>query len=190
MAKDESLTSDDKFELLIQALMTQREAGITKEALADLLSGQATAMQKALKPENNDPPMHAALAYPEGDRDKPREKILTHEFFYNQFPWHKFPESQHWRELELAEQVRPGSYRVIRKDGTDMTVEVTGETDTRGQLTRVTVTFPVSRDEKALVPPATVVLYQCVHADAPRRRFVEAMTEWMQMTMGEESVAV
>lgn len=180
------LTNDDKFELLIQALMAQKDTGITADTLKDLLAGQATAMQKALKPENASHPGISAMSYPEGDRAKSREHIIPHEFFYNQFPVHKFPETHHWRELELAAKVEPGEFRVIRKDASDMTVTVTGDRDTRGHLTKVSVTFPISREEKWLVPPMSVVLYQLVSKDSPKKRFLQAMTEHLSMMMTED----
>ncbi len=105
MSKSE-MTTDDKFELLINALMARQDNGFTKETLQELLAGQATAMQKAMKPENEAPPLHSAMSYPEGDRDKPRDGVLTKQFFHNGFPCHKFPEASHWWELELMEQVQ------------------------------------------------------------------------------------
>lgn len=189
MAKQtDELTNDDKFELLIQALMAQQSNGITKETLAEILASQATAVQKAMKPENETHPGISAFSYPEGDRARPRP-VLPHEFLYNNYPMHKFPETEHWRELELACEVVPGSYTVIRRDGSRMSVEVKGERNADGKLTKVSVEFPVSREEKALVPPKQVVLYQLVHNENPKKAFVEAMTEHLQMVMGAEEVS-
>ncbi len=188
MARErDELTTDDKFELLIAALTAKKEDGITPDALKDILSAQATAVQKAMKPENAQHPGHSCLSYPEGDLARPRHTILSHEFVYCGYPMSKFPETEHYRELELAEQVRPGTYRVIRKDGSDMEVLVTGDQNPKGELTKVTVTFPISREEKWLVPPKAVVLYQLVHSDHPRKRFIEAMNEWLAITMGMEA---
>jgi hypothetical protein len=142
-------------------------------------------MQKALKPENSAPPLHSALSYPEGDRDKPREKILTKPVFLNGFPLHKFPEASHWWELELAEQVTPGTYRVIRKDGSDMTVEVKGETDPKGTVTKISIEHPISREDKNQIPPVPVLLYQLVYPDAPQKRFVEAMHLYLDLMVGQ-----
>jgi hypothetical protein len=191
MDEKPALSVDDKFELLIGALATNK--GITKDDLAEILSGtallSADAMKKSLKPENDAHPGKSCFAYAEGDVEKPRP-TLPFEFFYNAYPWHKFPETQHWRELELACQVQPGAYTVIRRDGTPMPVEVKGDRDVTGKLTSLRVEFVVSRDEKALIPPQSVLLYQLLHNDNPRKAFVEAMTEYFQVVMGGEPVAV
>jgi hypothetical protein len=183
MAKDE-LTTDDKFAMLIQALTQRQEQGISAETLKELLAGQAENMRAAEERENKRPPLHSSLAYPEGDRDKPRENILTKQVFLNGFPLHKFPEASHWWELELAEQVKPGTYRVIRKDGSDMTVEVKGETDPKGVLTKISIEHGISREEKNQIPPVPVLLYQLVYNDAPQKRFVEAMHLYLDLMVG------
>jgi hypothetical protein len=55
----------------------------------------------------------------------------------------------------------------------------------------VDVQFSVSREERVLVPPKMVVLYQIVHAGekSPRQLFIEAMTEWMNLTLGDPVAA-
>jgi hypothetical protein len=188
---DKTLSVDDKFELLIAALASNK--GITKDDLREIMAGtaelSAEAMKKSLKPENERHPGKSCFAYAEGDVAKPRPE-LPFEFFYNAYPMHKFPETEHWRELELAAQVEPGTYTVIRRDGTPMAVEVKGDRDVNGKLTKVSVEFPILRGEKALVPPNTVVLYQIIHNENPRKAFVEAMTEHFQVVMGAEPVAV
>lgn len=180
---DATLSVDDKFELLINAL-TARQGGMDPEALkAIILETQRTARKEA-KPENETHPGKSCFSYAEGDVARPRP-VLGHEFYYNAYPMHKFPETEHWRELELASQVVPGTYKVIRRDGTPMPVEVKGDRNVDGKLTSVRVEFSVSREEKALVPPKAVLLYQLVYNDNPRLRFVEAMTEHLSMVMGE-----
>jgi hypothetical protein len=178
MAKDRELTTDEKFEMLIAAL-TQRTDGITKDDLKEILDANSKGIQKALKPENEFHPGISAFSYPEGDVKHPKPD-LPFQFWYNGYPCHMFKETEHWREWELMAQVKPGEYTVVRKDGSVMQVTVKGETDANLKLTKISVEFPVSREEKWLVPPKTVVLYQLVYADHPRQRFVEAMNEWMQ----------
>ena len=180
--------SDDQFQQLIGVLASNKidsGNGIDLAALKVLLEGTALATQKAMKPENQVHPGISALSYPEGDRDRPRP-VLPHEFYWNGYPVHKFPETQHWRELELMAQVTPGEFTVMRKDFTPMAVKVTDEKDANGKTTKLRVDFPISREERGLVPPQIVLLYQLVHADNPRRRFVEAMQEYLQMMVGED----
>jgi len=186
MAKTE-LSVDDKFELLIQAL-TQRPDGITKDDLAAILEANSKGMQKAMKPENETHPGKSVFSYPEGEVARPKGD-LPFQFFYNGYPCHKFPETETWREWELMREVTPGQYTVIRKDGSVMAVTVEGDRDANGNLTALRVIFPISREEKWLVPPKQVVLYQLIHNDTPRKAFMEGMQEFLLMTMGEEPVA-
>ena len=182
--RDGELTADDKFELLITALTAKQEAGISKEDLREILAANATAVQKAMKPENERHPGKSVFEHPEGSLKRPKPP-LPYELFWNNYPVYKFPETETWREWELYGQLQTGEYTVLRKDGSRMAVKVDGERDADGKLTKVMVSFPVSREEKWLVPPTFVVLWQLVHPDNPRARFVEAMQMWLQNTMSE-----
>jgi len=168
--------------LELAALQRQQSSALAAEAQ----TATAKAMQKAMRPENEFHPGISAFSYPEGDRARP--KSLPFEFLYNGYPCHKFLETEHWREVELMAQVQPGEYTVLRKDGSKMTVEVRAEHNADGQVTKLDVRFPVSRETKWLVPPKMVVLYQIVHPDNPHRRFMEATQEWMQIAFGAEAV--
>jgi hypothetical protein len=187
MAKqnDADLTNDDRFLMLLEVLAQRKDDTITPEVLEKLLASNATAVQKAMKPENETHPGLSALSYPEGDRARPRP-VIPHEFLYNNYPMHKFPETEHWRELELACQVVPGTYTVIRNDRSAMTVEVKGDRDADGKLTRVSVEFPVSREDKGKIPAKAVVLYQLIHNENPKKAFVEAMMDYLQLVDAEE----
>jgi hypothetical protein len=148
------------------------------------LESNAKGVQKAMKPENEFHPGKSAFSYPEGDVARPKGD-LPFQFLYNGYPCHMFPETEHWREWELMKEVKPGEYTVVRKDGSIMAVTVKGETDANMKLTKISVEFPVSREEKWLVPPKSVVLYQLVYPDNPRKRFMEAMHEHLQMVFDE-----
>jgi len=189
MAKDkEGLSVDEKFELLLEALTRQQTPGIDMNALKEVLTATqlatAGAMQKAMKPENPDHPDVSVFNKPGGNRDNPKA-VLPFEFWYVGYPVHLFPETEHWRELELMAQVKPGEYTVIRKDGTPMAVTVKGERDANGVTTKLMVEFSVSREDKWLIPPKSVLIYQLVYNDHPKRRFLEAMQEHLTLTMGE-----
>lgn len=186
------LSVDDKFELLLSVLAQKDSGGITKEDLAAILTQtaqvSAQTMQKALKPENETHPGLSAFSHAEGDQKQPKG-ALPFECYYNGYPVHKFPETETWREWQLYSQVKPGEYTVIRKDGTPMHVTVRGEKDALGKLTKVWIEHPILRDEKGLVPPKTVLLYQILHNENPRKAFVEAMQEHIA-SMLPESAAV
>ncbi len=188
------LTTDDKFEMLLDLLTLQAksEKAITPETLKEIIEktsiSSAETMQKAMRPENVVDWGKSVFSYPEGDRLHPRPQ-LPFEFFYNGYPCHMFPETQHWRELELMAQVKPGEYTVLRKDATKMSVSVKAERDADLKITKLMVEFPVTRGEKAQTPAMQVLLYQLVYPDNPRLRFMEATIEHMQMTMGPEPVS-
>lgn len=172
------LSADEKFELLLEVLAQKQAGGITKDDLQQILAVNATAVQKALKPENETHPNISAF-HPKGGP----LLSLPYAVFYRGDPVHKHLETHHDRELELMAQVQPGEYTVLRKDGTPMPVSVSAERDASGRITRLNIDFRVSKDEQALVPPIFVVLYQLVYPDNPRQRFVEAMTEHLQLVL-------
>lgn len=164
------------------------QASAKKQEAADAQTATAKAMQKAMRPENEFHPGKSVFSYPEGDTARP--KALPFEFFYNGYPCHKFLETEHWRDVELMARVQPGTFTVLRKDGTQMAVEVLAERDANQVITKLDVRFPISREEKWLVPPVLVVLYQLVHPDHPKRRFLEAMQEYLALTLGDTAAAV
>jgi hypothetical protein len=203
MAKEKDdakeMTSDDRMLLLLEALVQQKQQAqpFDMEALREVLSqnsqATASAMQKALKPENTDHPGVSAFSYPEGDRERPRDSILPPgvEVWYFRYPMHMFPETEHWRELELAAQVQPGTYTILRKDESTMQIEVVATTNGDGKIRRLEIGLPngagISREDKWLVPPKTVVLYQLVHSKAgsPKRVYIKAMQEYLLTTVDE-----
>ena len=162
--------------------LAKAQAARTVQAAADTQTATAKAMQKAMKPENEFHPDINAFSYPEGERARPKVKT-PYAVFYNGYPASKFLETQHWRECELMAQVQPGQFSVLRRDGTKLDVTVTAERDADGKITKLDIRFPVSREEKFLVPPMMSVLYQLVHQDNPRQRFIESMNEFMTLTL-------
>lgn len=167
-------------EVVLEIARTQASAA-TQQA-AEAQSATAKAMQKAMKPENDEHPGHSVMSYPEGDKARPRVKT-SYAVSYNGFPVSKFPEAHHWRELELIAQVQPGQFRVLRKDFSPMDVTVDAERDADGQITKLDIRFPVPRDEKHNIPPMMSVLYQLVFTDHPRQRFMESIQEYMNYTL-------
>jgi hypothetical protein len=174
---DDGFAPDKVLELAVM------QASQRVSAAADVQTATAKAMQKAMKPENDTHPGISDFSYPEGDVARPRP-MPPFEFWMNGYPCTKFPETQHWRELELMCEVRPGNYTVMRKDFSTMKVDVVGSVDAGGNLTRVDVNFPITREERGHVPPMTVLLYQLVKNDNPSRRFLEAMQEHLQLRLG------
>lgn len=174
-------------EELRELIGTQQAAqGLSPEMLEEMLTrvtqSSATAMKRALKPENETHPGKSAFSYPEGDVARPKV-ALPFEFFYNGYPCHKFLETETWRECELMALITPGVYRVLRKDASLMSVDVTADRDANGKITRIEVRFPVLREEKGLVPPKTVLLWQILNQDNIRKAFLDGMNEFMNLTV-------
>lgn len=165
---------------LAQLQAEQRAAQATEQQTAT-----AKAMQKAMRPENEKHPGFSSLAYPEGEEARPR--TMPFGFVLNGYPCHKFLETEHWREVELMAQTKPGKYHILRKDGSRMDVTVEAKTDADGKVEELSMTFPVSRDEKHLIPPKISLLYQIVHAGSatPRENFIRGMQEYMDLTVWE-----
>lgn len=185
-----SFTEDQFSRLLAVMAATAKPDGAfdlaaLKEVLATTSLQTAQAMQKAMKPENQEHPGKSAMSYPEGDVARPRP-VLPFEFWYNNYPCHMFPETEHWRELELMVGVTPGRFTTIRRDGSLMHVDVRAERDANQTVTKLFVEFPIAREEKGLIPPKAVVLYQLLHPEHPKRAFVQAMQEYLLMMLGTE----
>jgi hypothetical protein len=185
------ILSDEQFAQLLGAIgKANTGSGLDAELLRDALRGAAVAAAEHAKPIDKPHPGKSVFNYPEGELARPKP-VPPFQFLYNGYPCTKFMETEHWRECELMCDVVPGEYSVIRTDGSKMAVTVKGERDADGNLTKIDVVFPVSREERVLVPPKAVVLYQLVHANekSPRQLFVEAMTEWMNITLGDPVAA-
>lgn len=170
--------------LLMEKLSQPASGGMTTEQLAEILKATglstASAMQKALKPENPFHPAVSVYSYPEGDRDRPRPTLRC------PMTWVGHPidsgneGNEHWFELELLNQVEPGVYNVTRTDGSDTPLTVTGVRDTKGNLEKLDFTFPVKDGGKHNVAPKPVWLLQCLGLT-----YMEAMTKYLQVSIDD-----
>jgi len=171
-------------ELLLEKLgaPAQVAQGMTAEQLADILKSTglstASAMQQALRPEHQFHPGVSAYSYPEGDRDRPRPVLKC------QMTWVAAwidPETEHWYELELLNQMQPGEYVVTNADMTKTMLTVRPEMDSAtGKLDKLHFTFPVRDGQNRLVSPKAVWLLEALAADAdPATRYMTAITTWL-----------
>jgi len=182
---DDGYTPADVLEL------AQLKAQQAVQSTADAQTATAKAMQKAMRPENETHPGISAFSYPAGDREKPKPP-LPFEVFIDNYPCHKWPETEHWREWELMAQLQPGDFTVMRKDGMQMRVTVKGERDLDGQLSKVLVELPKDKDERKQVPAKIVLLSQLVRGNRNVRDvFLESTNEYLQLMFPKkESVGV
>lgn len=176
---DDGYTPEDVLELAQLAASRGKTEAFTKDDLAAVLADNTQSMRKALKPENETHPNRSH--YHPGGGPIPS---LPYECYYNNFPVHKALETHHDRERELCAMVQPGVYRILRKDFSDMTVTARADTTPNGVVTKLLIEFPVTREEKALIPPMHVVLYQMVHPELPpKQRYLQAVNEHMEATL-------
>jgi hypothetical protein len=183
--KRQELSVDEKFQLMLEALANRPAGGIDADALRAILTENAAAVQKSLKPENTEHPGYSSMAHPSGDKAYPRDGILKYPFTYCGYPMSKFPETEHWMELELAAKVQPGTYRVLRSDMSTMKVEVTAQRGPNDEITSMALDFRVSREEKANIPSKFVVLSQIVQTEGtPMQKFAVATAEYMKALQG------
>ena len=189
MARDKELTTDEKFEMLIAALSQRQDGGsITKDDLAEILQANSKSLQKAMKPENESHP-GISVFRPKGG--SPPD--IGFKFFYFNYPVSQFPETQTDAELALASQLKAGKFTVLRKDGTPMQIEVSAKQDVNGKTEEMSVGLPagfsMTKEDKTLLPPMEVMLYQLVHSGEKSARaiFVTAMQQYLA-TMDAEAV--
>jgi hypothetical protein len=169
--------------------LAQLKAQATLQAAADAQTATAKAMQKAMRPENTEHPGISVFSYPEGDKAHPKAP-LPFEVYFDNYPCHKWPETEHWREWELMAQLEPGEFKVLRKDFQPMKVTVRGERNMDGKLSKVFVELPREKDERKQVPPKIVLLEQLVrHAENPRVVFMEATQSYLRLLFGEPEAA-
>lgn len=193
-SKPVSTGTDDKFERLLAVLAAKPE-GLTADALRSILSEtakvSAESMQKSLKPENTQHPGISAFSYPEGDKARPRP-VLPFELWWAGYPIHRDLDVQHWYELEQYAKLRPGTFTVTRSDGSPMKVEIVGQKNGSGELTRLDVTFPdESKEERKMLRcPAPVWCHQMQHQDRPfKQTFIEGMNLYYEHMVADPVLA-
>jgi hypothetical protein len=141
----------------------------------------ASAMQKALKPENAFHPGVSCYSYPEGDRDKPRQELKCAMSWANAPIVGGCEGNMHWYELELLNQQEPGLYQVTRTDMTQTLLTVTGASDATGKLESLSFTFPLrGRGERHNVAPLAVWLLEALGLS-----YMEAMQKYLTVHIAD-----
>lgn len=133
----------------------------------------ALAMKKALRPENEISPM-VSVYNPKGETAFPRPKP-THIYLMGPYPIAEPGnyDTCTWTEIELLNQLVPGSYTVTKADGQDVKLTVKTEYDASGKKPyRTTLIMPIADDDqKANWPPLMQVLTQVITGEAPMASF-------------------
>ena len=156
------------FEKLGAVLATNKDADMQSAATL-----HALAMKKALRPENEISPM-ISVYNPKGETAYPRPKP-THEYLMGPYPIAS-PQNYDtatWTEIELLNQLEPGTYQVTKADGTDVKLTVRTLFDASGKKpVQTTLIMPIADDEqKAGWPPLVQLLTQVITGEAPMQSF-------------------
>lgn len=202
--------SPEQFAQLIALLGKQQSGGgIDKDDLRDVLESSQKGFMKAMRPENETHPGKSHFSYPQGDVERPRPKIPWPTFMWNGYPQHKFPEELTWYELEIitgqrsvpdgnggwvlerfSPGLQPGVYDCSMKDGrTTQKVEVKGTTNGNGDIEKLEVLFPVTRETKDQIPPVYVRAYQLVHGrehGSLMESYAHAISAYLMLQVNDE----
>ena len=115
---------------------------------------QAEATKRAMRPENETHP-GVSVYNPLGERDHPKPPLKCKMF------WCGVDEQIEVltrEEVELMNQLMPGSYPFHRTDGSVDKLTVTAESDAYGVWTRMFVDFPATGDARANLPSRVAML--------------------------------
>jgi hypothetical protein len=140
----------------------------------------ASAMQKALKPENQFHPGVSCYSYPEGDRDKPRPTLKCEMSWVGCSIQSGNDGNMHWFELELLNQIDPGVYEVTKTDNSTTQLTARGSRDVTGKLDRLDFTFPVRDGERHNAAPMAVWLLEVLGMT-----YMEAMQKYLQVQIDD-----
>ena len=180
--------SPEQFAQLLQVVANNKQT-LDAESLATILQetaqSTAKAMQKALKPENQDHPGKSVYSHPDGDLAMPKPP-LPYELYWLGYPVHKFPETETWAEWVAQSNIpSAGVYTVIRNDGSRMQVTVEAEYNAYGKPTKIMVKHPNAREDKDKIPAKTVIIAQMRNPADPKTAFIASMQEQIAAMFGE-----
>lgn len=131
---------------------TVQMLAITPEMLAELLKGrsdsddflqkqaryQAEAHQRLVNPSNPNHPGISVYSNPKGEVADPKPPLKCQMFWVG---YEETIDTLTPIEVDLLNQMVPGEYQFSRTDGTPEKLSVTGETDSRGRLTKMNFLF-------------------------------------------------
>lgn len=165
MADKKELSADDKFERLLGQLVEGMKAtSLSEDKLEAILvkSGLATAagMQKAIRPENEQPPLISAFN-PDGDRDHPK-RPLNRKTYLNGHPEHNSDSSLQADMLMQAEIDAYNELGAMLEGQADKRAFSRGDlyrAELRNRNTELHIEVPVANlDTRSNLPPTLIML--------------------------------
>lgn len=141
--------------------------GLTPDTLEKILAAQGSAvsegMRKAMKPENPQAPL-ISVYNPKGDRDHPRPALKC-KMFLRAYPIDGTTESV--EELELLNQLQPGTYWFHDMSGRKVKMPVVAETTNTGELSRLLILLPMEEDDRMAYPGFATILREALGLGMP-----------------------
>jgi hypothetical protein len=152
----------DQFERLVDAIRGNQSDRVETEAEI-----HARAMKRQLRPENETHP-DKSVYNPLGERDHPKPPLKCAMYHG---PYVYEPQTLTRMEVELLNQLEPGSYDVTKGDGTVVPFTVVPSFKLDGRtVERLTVNFPCADDDqKQNYPPLVQMLREVVDQIEVRR---------------------
>lgn len=163
--KEKDLTADEKFNVLLETFIAaSKNSGLTEDKLEAILtkSGLAAAagMQKAIRPENEQPPLISAFN-PNGDRDNPKRK-LNRKTYLNGHPEHNSDSSlaaDMLMEQEIDAYNELGEMLEQQADKRAFSRGDLYQAELRNRNTELHIEVPVANlDTRSNLPPTLIML--------------------------------
>jgi hypothetical protein len=154
--------SNDQFDRLVEAIRGGQTDRVAAEAEI-----HALAMRKQLRPENDTHPDQSVFN-PRGERDHPRP-LLVCEMFLGPYPLERQTLTR--QEIELLNQLQPGSYEITKADGLVIPFHVIPRMRVDGKtVERITIAFPCADDDqKQNFPSFATMLREVVDQQEVRK---------------------
>lgn len=125
----------------------------------------ATAAAKAKKPENIVHPGKSVYSYPEGEVAHPKPFLKCRMYFASS-PMERVTMTP--AEVEAANSLTPGHYRVTKMDGSTAVIEIRGQVNSNQELDRLWILFPEGDTDKNLYPGLSILGPMCSDANRVR----------------------
>jgi hypothetical protein len=130
----------DQFDRLVEAIRGGQTDRVQAEAEI-----HALAMRKQLRPENDTHPDFSVFN-PRGERDHPRPQLVC-DMFLGPYPLERQTLTR--QEIELLNQLEPGSYEITKADGLVVPFHVIPRMRVDGKtVERLTIAFPCADDDQ------------------------------------------
>ncbi len=147
---------------------SRRRAEVEKDARTHQAETSASAMKRALMPENPRHPGISVYSHPEGELKRPKPSLRCETFWLNS-PMEGDVDTV--EEIELANLLEPGEYLCTKSDGSKVKATVEVERDpVTDKYSKVRVMFPTRGHQRHNHAPKTSMMREMIAQAAQRRQ--------------------